>query len=55
MASITPCSQQLVCGDDQNTYASACLALCQGTAVHSIGSCDHIEGTCINLFTQSIA
>jgi hypothetical protein len=46
LAAISSCSQQMVCGNDQNTYASACLALCQGIDIKHTGSCNGIEGVC---------
>eukprot|EP00892_Ulva_mutabilis_P000239 jgi/Ulvmu1/10215/UM060_0015.1 len=45
-ASVSPCTVGLVCGSDQHTYGSSCLALCQGIQVARMHSCDHIEGRC---------
>lgn len=44
LVSISPCSLGMVCGIDNHTYGSTCLALCQGMEVAHMRSCDNIEG-----------
>lgn len=44
LVSISPCSLGMVCGIDNHTYGSSCLALCQGMEVAHMRSCDNIEG-----------
>ena len=43
---LAPCSEELVCGLDAETYGSACLAECQGIDILHTGSCNSWHGAC---------